>query len=83
MNDTDDEKPIVSNAMMQFLQARLMEILGIVLLVISAILLVSLITAGKSDPSVALVSDAPVSKWLGSIGANISAILYMVLGLLC
>ncbi len=81
MNDSDDKKPIVSNAMMQFLQARLMEILGLVLLVISAILLVSLITAGKSDPSVALVSDAPVSNWLGSIGANISAVLYMVLGL--
>jgi len=26
MNDSDDKKPIVSNAMMQFLQARLMEI---------------------------------------------------------
>ena len=81
MNDSDDKKPIVSNAMMQFLQARLMEILGLVLLAISAILLVSLITAGKSDPSVALVSDEPVSNWLGSIGANISAVLYMVLGL--
>ena len=81
MNDSDDKKPIVSNAMMQFLQARLMEIFGLVLLVISAILLVSLITAGKSDPSVALVSDAPVSNWLGSVGANISAVLYMVLGL--
>ena len=53
MNDSDDKKPIVSNAMMQFLQARLMEILGLVLLAISAILLVSLITAGKSDPSAA------------------------------
>ena len=81
MNDSEDKKPIFSNAMMRFLQARLMEVFGLVLLVISAILLVSLITAGKNDPSVALVSDAPVINWLGSIGANISASLYMVLGL--
>jgi S-DNA-T family DNA segregation ATPase FtsK/SpoIIIE len=81
MADSDDKKPIFSIAMMQFLQNRLMEIFGLGLFLISGLLLISLITAGKNDPSFNQVSTAPVSNWLGPIGANISAGLYAAIGL--
>ena len=81
MSSSDDRKPIVSTTMMQFLQNRLMEIVGLILVLVSVGLFVALTTAGKNDPSFALVSDAPVRNWLGHIGANISAGLYAVIGL--
>jgi DNA segregation ATPase FtsK/SpoIIIE, S-DNA-T family len=81
MADSEDKKPIFSIAMMQFLQNRLMEIFGLGLFVISGLLLIALITAGKSDPSFNQVSTAPVANWLGPLGANISAGLYAAIGL--
>ncbi|WP_443645665.1 DNA translocase FtsK 4TM domain-containing protein [Candidatus Ponderosibacter sp. Uisw_141_02] len=81
MADSDDKKPIFSIAMMQFLQNRLMEIFGLGLFLISGLLLISLITAGKNDPSFNQVSTAPVANWLGPVGANISAGLYAAIGL--
>ena len=68
MADSDDKKPIFSIAMMQFLQNRLMEIFGLGLFVISGLLLIALITAGKNDPSFNQVSTAPVANWLGPVG---------------
>ena len=81
MADSDDKKPIFSIAMMQFLQNRLMEIFGLGLFVMSGLLLIALITAGKNDPSWNQISSAPVSNWLGPVGANISAGLYAAIGL--
>jgi DNA segregation ATPase FtsK/SpoIIIE, S-DNA-T family len=81
MADSDDKKPIFSIAMMQFLQNRLMEIFGLGLFVISGLLLIALITAGKTDPSFNQVSSAPLANWLGPVGANISAGLYAAIGL--
>ena len=81
MSDNDDRKPIFSNAMILFLKARLMEILGLVLLILSVILFVSLLTADRKDPSFTMISDAPVQNLLGSFGAHVSAGLYAVLGL--
>jgi S-DNA-T family DNA segregation ATPase FtsK/SpoIIIE len=81
MANSDDKKPIFSIAMMQFLQNRLMEIFGLGLFVISGLLLIALITAGKNDPSWNQISSAPVANWLGPVGANISAGLYAAIGL--
>ena len=81
MVDRDDKKPLFSNAMMHFLQHRLMETFGLVLFLLSGLLLVALITADKNDPSFANISDADVGNWLGPIGANISAGLISVIGL--
>ena len=81
MADSDDKKPIFSIAMMQFLQNRLMEIFGLGLFVMSGLLLIALITAGKNDPSWNQISSTPVSNWLGPVGANISAGLYAAIGL--
>ena len=81
MASSDDKKPIFSNAMMQFLQNRLMEIFGLVLFLIGVLLLIALVTAGKNDPSFTQISNAPVKNWLGPIGANVSAGLYAGIGL--
>ena len=81
MANSDDKKPIFSIAMMQFLQNRLMEIFGLGLFLISGLLLIALITAGKNDPSYNQISLAPVANWLGPVGANISAGLYAAIGL--
>ena len=81
MVDSDDKKPIFSIAMMQFLQNRLMEIFGLVLFVMSGLLLIALITAGKNDPSFNQISAVPVANWFGPVGANISAGLYAAIGL--
>ena len=81
MADSDDKKPIFSIAMTHFLQNRLMEIFGLVLFLMSGLLLIALITAGKNDPSFNQVSMAPVANWLGPVGANISAGLYATIGL--
>ena len=81
MASSDDKKPIFSNAMMQFLQNRLMEIFGLVLFLIGVLLLIALVTAGKNDPSFTQISNAPIKNWLGPIGANVSAGLYAGIGL--
>ena len=81
MVDHDDKKPLFSNAMMHFLQHRLMEIFGLALFLLSGLLLVALITADKNDPSFTNISNANVNNWLGPIGANISAALVSVIGL--
>ncbi len=58
-----------------------MEIFGLALFLLSGLLLVSLITADKNDPSFTNISDANVSNWLGPIGANVSAAMISVIGL--
>ena len=81
MVDRDGKKPLFSNAMLHFLQHRLMEIFGLALFLLSCLLLIALITADKNDPSFTNISDAAVSNWLGPIGANMSAALISVIGL--
>ena len=81
MADHEDKKPLFSNAMMHFLQNRLMEIFGLALFLFSGFLLIALITAGKFDPSFSQISSVPVANWLGSFGANISAALFSMIGL--
>ena len=81
MANRDDKKPIFSSAMMHFLQNRLMEIFGLSLFLMSVVLLISLITAGKTDPSFSQISNEPVANWLGPIGANISAAMFTTIGI--
>lgn len=81
MTGSDEKKPIFSSAMMQFLQHRLMEILGLALTLVSLVLMVSLLTAGKSDPTPSRISHDPINNWLGPFGATVSDSLYAVIGL--
>ena len=81
MVSADDRKPIFSSKMLRFLQNRLMEIFGLLLLFLGVVLLTSLLTAGKTDPSFTQISDLPVQNWFGPFGAQISAALFAAIGL--
>jgi len=78
---SDENKPVLSPVMVQFLRRRLMEICGIALIVLGLALVVALASAGTHDPSFNRVSTAPVLNLLGPLGANISAVLLGAAGL--
>jgi S-DNA-T family DNA segregation ATPase FtsK/SpoIIIE len=78
---SEEKKPVLSPVMAQFLRHRLMEIFGLLLIILGIILVIVLASAGTHDPSFNRVSDAPVLNLLGSVGANISAILFGATGL--
>ena len=67
MVSADDRKPIFSSKMFRFLQNRLMEIFGLLLLFLGVVLLTSLLTAGKTDPSFTQISDLPVQTGLARL----------------
>ena len=78
---SDDKKPVLSPALAQFLRRRVMEIVGLALVIAGAALCVALASAGTYDPSFNRVSNAPVLNLLGSAGANIASLLYGGAGL--
>jgi len=81
MTVSDDKKPVLSPVMVQFLRHRMMEICGIALIVAGGALLVTLASAGTYDPSFNRVSNAPVLNLFGTVGANISSLLFGAAGL--
>ena len=67
---SDDKKPVLSPAMVQFLRRRVMEISGLALILVGVALLLALASAGSQEPSFNRVSNAPVvnySEWLAPI----------------
>ena len=78
---SDDKKPVLSPALAQFLRRRVMEMLGLALVIAGIALCVALASAGTHDPSFNRVSNAPVLNLLGSAGANIASLLYGGAGL--
>ena len=78
---SDDKKPVLSPALALFLRRRVMEILGLALVIAGVALCVALASAGTHDPSFNRVSNAPVLNLLGSAGANIASLLYGGAGL--
>ena len=78
---SDDKKPVLSPALSQFLRRRVMEIVGLALVIAGIALCVALASAGTHDPSFNRVSNAPLLNLLGSAGANIASILYGGVGL--
>ena len=73
---SDDKKPVLSPALAQFLRRRVMEMVGLALVIAGVALCVALASAGTYDPSFNRVSNAPVLNLLGSAGANIASLLY-------
>ena len=65
MVDRDDKKPLFSNAMLHFLQHRLMEIFGLALFLLSCLLLIALITAAVPLPQFVAVVPEIACKVLG------------------
>ena len=78
---SDDKKPVLSPALAQFLRRRVMEMVGLALVIAGVALCVALASAGTYDPSFNRVSNAPVLNLLGSAGANIASLLYGGAGL--
>jgi len=78
---SDDKKPVLSPALAQFLRRRVMEVVGLALVIAGVALCVALASAGTYDPSFNRVSNAPVLNLLGSAGANIASLLYGGAGL--
>jgi len=78
---SDDKKPVLSPALAQFLRRRVMEMVGLALVIAGVALSVALASAGTYDPSFNRVSNAPVLNLLGSAGANIASLLYGGAGL--
>ena len=78
---SDDKKPVLSPALAQFLRRRVMEMVGLALVIAGVALCVALASAGTYDPSFNRVSNAPVLNLLGSVGANIASLLYGGAGL--
>ena len=78
---SDDKKPVLSPALAQFLRRRVMEMVGLALVIVGFALCVALASAGTYDPSFNRVSNAPVLNLLGSAGANIASLLYGGAGL--
>ncbi|MGB2333905.1 MAG: DNA translocase FtsK, partial [Candidatus Puniceispirillaceae bacterium] len=73
--------PVLSPALAQFLRRRVMEMVGLALVIAGVALCVALASAGTYDPSFNRVSNAPVLNLLGSAGANIASLLYGGAGL--
>ena len=76
-----DKKPVLSPALAQFLRRRVMEMVGLALVIVGIALCVALASAGTHDPSFNRVSNAPVINLLGSAGANVASLLYGGAGL--
>ena len=78
---SDDKKPVLSPAMVQFLRRRAMEIGGLALILVGMALLLALASAGSQEPSLNRVSNAPVVNLFGVAGAHLSSLLFGGVGL--
>ncbi len=67
-----EEKRIVSPAFTKFMQHRIMEIWGIVLLILATMLLIALISYNALDPSANFSANIPAKNWLGAMGAYVA-----------
>jgi S-DNA-T family DNA segregation ATPase FtsK/SpoIIIE len=63
------------------LEKRGRELVGLVLITVGLMLTLAFLTFNPSDPSFLAATDAPVSNWLGRLGANVSAFAFLLTGL--
>jgi S-DNA-T family DNA segregation ATPase FtsK/SpoIIIE len=73
----------VSHGARVFLRRRWEELLGLLLIAISAAYLVALLTASAADPSLNLAVDGPVHNMLGLPGAYVADLMLESLGVAC
>ena len=81
MSDTEDKPPLMSAGLQTFLWHRLVEVSGLVICVLALCLLIILLTANTSDPSLNTASAREVQNWFGLWGANLANLLYQAVGL--
>ena len=80
MAQSDLAKPVVSGAVKRFLSNRLSELLGLVFLASSIALIIALISASDSDPSLNVATANEVQNLLGHAGAITADILFKTFG---
>ena len=81
MSDTEDNTPLMSAGLQTFLWRRLVEVSGLFLCLLSVCLLIVLLTATNTDPSLNTASAREVQNWFGLWGANLANLLYQAVGL--
>ena len=81
MSDSEDKPPLMSAGLQTFLWHRLVEVSGLVMCAMALCLLVMLLTANTSDPSLNTASVREVQNWFGPVGANVANLLYQAVGL--
>ena len=81
MSDSEDKPPLMSAGLQTFLWHRLVEVSGLVMCAMALCLLVILLTANTSDPSLNTASVREIQNWFGPGGANVANLLYQAVGL--
>ncbi len=72
--------PLLDSNMAEAIEKRGKELLGLTLLIMSAMAAAMIVSYNPDDPSWMSATDAPVQNWLGAIGASIAAPLFMIVG---
>ncbi len=72
--------PLLDSNMAEAIEKRGKELLGLVLLCLSAMAMAMIASYSPDDPSWMSATDAPVENWLGPIGASFAAPLFMIVG---
>ena len=78
---TRQREPLLDSDMAQAVEKRGKELIGIGLLIVSALVLAMLWSYSPDDPNWMVSTDAPVQNWLGRTGASLSAMLITIVGL--
>ncbi|RBI71553.1 DNA translocase FtsK [Roseovarius sp. TE539] len=73
--------PLLDGNMAQAIERRGIELLGLSMLVLAALVAALAFSYSPDDPSWLSATDAPVQNWLGQPGATIAATLFMIAGL--
>ncbi len=77
---TRSRDPLLDSKVAQIIEKRGKELLGLGLLVVSAMAMMMIASYSPDDPSWMSATDAPAQNMLGNIGAAIVAPLFMIIG---
>lgn len=73
--------PLLDQNTAQVLEKRGRELVGLVLVVLGLMVGAMIASYSPEDPSWLSATDAPVQNWMGTLGAYVSAPLFMIVGL--
>ena len=81
MNTQEENQPIMSSRMKEFLLKRFSEILGLLVVLFGVLIGIVLLTANSQDPSFNTASGKDFQNLFGQWGANFSEALYLSFGI--
>ena len=81
MNTQEENQPIMSSRMKEFLLKRFSEILGLLVILFGVLIGIVLLTANSQDPSFNTASGKDFQNLFGQWGANFSEALYLSFGI--